>query len=205
MAIVRPRRPRATSPSHSSPESRLSTASSSARSPMSVSKVVSLERDLAAPRSVSTGESSRNSARAFRNPAVRVPKRAASSASSARWSWPSVRSPSSASRSAVLGPMPGTRLVGAVENRSHASSRPIATSPLGLPWSLQHFATSREGPTPAEIVMPVASRTSSISSRSTRSGFGTPVRSAYASSSPIGCRRSRRSPTIAHTFLDVSR
>ncbi len=109
---------------------------------------------------------------------MREPKRAASRPSSARWSWPSVIRPSSASRSAVLGPIPGTRLVGAVAKRSHASSRPIATIPAGLPWSLQHFATSRDGPTPTEIVTPVFSRTSSTSSRSTRSGFGTPVRSA---------------------------
>ena len=109
---------------------------------------------------------------------MRVPKRAARRPSSARWSWPIVRRPSSASRSAVFGPIPGTRLVGAVAKRSHASSRPIATSPAGLPWSLQHFATSRDGPTPMEIVTPVFSRTSSTSSRSTRSGLGTPVRSA---------------------------
>ena len=145
---------------------------------MSVSNVRSLERDLAAPRSVSTGEASRNSARAFRKPAVREPKRTASWASSARWSWPIVRSPSAASRSAVLGPIPGTRLVGAVAKRSQASSRPIATSPAGLPWSLQHLATRRDGPTPTEIVIPVASRTASTSSRSTRSGLGTPVSSA---------------------------
>ena len=109
---------------------------------------------------------------------MRDPKRAASRPSSARWSWPSVISPSSASRSAVFGPIPGTRLVGAVAKRSQASSRPIATRPAGLPWSLQHLATSREGPTPTEIVTPVFSRTSSTTSRSTRSGFGMPVSSA---------------------------
>ena len=107
-----------------------------------------------------------------------VPKRAASFASSARWSCPSVISPSSASRSAVFGPMPGTRLVGAVANRSHASSRLVAKccSDHGKPAGL--VAMGREGPTPTEIVTPVFSRTSATTSRSTRSGFGTPVRSA---------------------------
>ena len=62
-----------------------------------------------------------------------------------------MRTPSSARRSAVLGPIPGTRLVGAVAKRTHASSRPIATKPAGLPRSLQHLATSRDGPTPIEI------------------------------------------------------
>ena len=113
-----------------------------------------------------------------------VPKRVASRASSACWRWPSVRMPSAASRSAVFGPMPGTRLVGAVAKRTHASSRPIATNPAGLPRSLQHLATSRDGPTPTEITIPVCSFTAAITSRSTRSGLSTPVRSAYASSMP---------------------
>ena len=67
-----------------------------------------------------------------------------------------MRMPSSARRSAVFGPMPGTRLVGAVANRTHASSRPIATKPAGLPRSLQHLAISRDGPTPTEIDDPDA-------------------------------------------------
>ena len=116
-----------------------------------------------------------------------------------------MRSPSSASRSAVLGPMPGMRLVGAVAKRTHASSRPIATNPAGLPRSLQHLATSRDGPTPIEITMPVASLTAATTSRSTRSGFSTPVRSANASSMPMRCTRSSRSSTIFHTRREVSR
>ena len=133
------------------------------------------------------------------------PKRVARRASSAFWSWPIVRTPSSARRSAVLGPMPGMRLVGAVANRTHASSRPIATNPAGLPRSLQHLATSRDGPMPTEITIPVSTLTASTTSRSTRSGFSTPVSSAYASSSPSSWTRSSRSPTTAHTRLDVSR
>ena len=101
--------------------------------------------------------------------------------------------------------MPGMRLVGAVAKRTHASSRPIATKPAGLPRSLQHFATSRDGPTPIEITMPVASLTAATTSRSTRSGFSTPVRSAKASSIPMCCTRSSRSSTISHTRLEVSR
>ena len=89
-----------------------------------------------------------------------------------------VRRPSSARRSAVLGPMPGTRLVGAVAKRTHASSRPMATNPAGLPRSLQHLATRRDGPMPTESWMPVCSLTAATTSRSTRSGFGTPVSSA---------------------------
>ena len=62
--------------------------------------------------------------------------------------------------------------------RTQASSRPIATKPAGLPRSLQHLATRRDGPTPTEIVMPVRSLTSATTSRSTRSGFSVPVSSA---------------------------
>ena len=109
---------------------------------------------------------------------MRVPKRAANIPSSARWSWPTVRRPSSARRSAVLGPIPGIRLVGAAANRRHASSRPMTTNPAGLPWSEQHLATRRFGPTPTEIVIPVSRRTSSIRSRSAGSGRSTSVRSA---------------------------
>ena len=104
-----------------------------------------------------------------------------------------------------MGPIPGTRLVGAVAKRTHASSRPIATKPAGLPRSLQHLATSRDGPTPIEITIPVASLTAATSSRSTRSGFSTPVSSAYASSIPTCCTRSSRSPTSSQTRFDVSR
>ena len=101
--------------------------------------------------------------------------------------------------------MPGMRLVGAVAKRRHASSRPIATKPAGLPRSLQHLATSRDGPTPTEMTIPVSTLTSSTSSRSTRSGFSTPVRSAYPSSIPICWTRSSRSPITSQTRLDVSR
>ena len=54
--------------------------------------------------------------------------------------------------------MPGSRRVGAVAKRMHASSRPIATKPAGLPRSEQHLAISRFGPTPTEIWMPVCLR-----------------------------------------------
>jgi hypothetical protein len=101
--------------------------------------------------------------------------------------------------------MPGSRRVGAVAKRMHASSRPIATKPAGLPRSEQHLAISRFGPMPAEIWMPVCFFTSSISSRRTRKGFSTPVRSAYASSSPIDCRRSSFPRTSSHTSRDLSR
>ena len=170
-----------------------------------MSKVRSVDTDLAGPPSVSTSESSWNSARAFSQAALLLPKRAASCASSAFCRCPIVRSPSSARRSAVLGPMPGMRLVGAVAKRTHASSRPIATNPAGLPRSLQHLAISRYGPTPIEMTMPVASCTAATTSRSTRSGFSTPVRSANASSMPMRCTRSSRSSTICHTRLEVSR
>ena len=53
--------------------------------------------------------------------------------------------------------------------------------------------------------MPVSARTAATSSRSTRNGFSTPVRSAYASSSPIDCTRSSRDRTSAHTSRDFSR
>ena len=142
---------------------------------MSASNVTSVETDLAAPISVSTGESSWKAARAFRYRAVRSPKRAASCASSASCSWATVAYPSPASRSAVLGPMPGSRRVGAGAKRTHASSRPMATKPAGLPTSEQHLATSREGPTPTEIWIPVRVLTSATSSRSTRSGLAMPV------------------------------
>ena len=63
-------------------------------------------------------------------------------------------------------------------SRRHASSRPIATNPCGFSRSEETFAISRFGPTPTEIVMPVRSRTSATSSRSTRSGFSHSVTSA---------------------------
>ena len=52
--------------------------------------------------------------------------------------------------------------------------------------------------------IPVPSFTAATTSRSTRNGFSTPVRSAYASSSPSCCTRSSRSPTTAHTLREVS-
>ncbi len=205
IAMLRPRRPRRTSPSASSRDISRIAVSIWATSEMSSSKVRSLDRDLAAPGSVETSDSSSNAARAFKKRPVLLPKRAASRPSSACCRWPSVWIPRSASRSAVFGPMPGTRLVGAVAKRTHASSRPMATKPFGLPRSLQHLATSRDGPMPTEITIPVPALTASTTSRSTRSGLATPVRSAYASSRPSCCTRSSRSATTSQTRLDVSR
>ena len=105
-----------------------------------------------------------------------------------------------------LGADAGHARVGAVAKRTHASSRPIATNPAGLPRSLQHLATSRDGPTPTEITIPVASLTASTSSRSTRSGFVDAgqlgVRLVDARSAARGRAARRRA---SHTRLDVSR
>jgi len=59
--------------------------------------------------------------------------------------------------------------------------------------------------TETEICTPVFSFTAMTSSRSTRSGFGVPVSSAYASSMPTCWRRSRCSSTRLQTALEVSR
>ena len=91
------------------------------------------------------------------------------------------------------------RQVGAVAKRTHASSRPMATKPAGLPGSLQHLTTSRDGPTPIAITIPVHPLTAATTSRTTRSGFSTPVRSVNASSIPIFGTRSSGSPTIPHS------
>ena len=82
---------------------------------------------------------------------------------------------------------------------------PWPRSRRACPRSEQHFATSRDGPIPTEIWMPVSARTAATSSRNTRRGFSTPVRSAYASSSPIDCTRSSRDRTSDHTSRDFSR
>ena len=74
--------------------------------------------------------------------------------------------------------MPGMIRSELPASRRHASSRPIATKPCGFSRSDETFAISRFGPTPTEIVMPVRSRTSATSSRSTRSGFSHSVTSA---------------------------
>ena len=63
-------------------------------------------------------------------------------------------------------------------SRRQASSRPMATKPRGFSRSLATLATSRFGPTPTEIVMPVRSATSATSSRRAGSGLGTSVTSA---------------------------
>ena len=97
---------------------------------------------------------------------------------SACWSAPIVVRPSDASRSAVFGPIPGMIRSELPASRLHASSRPIATKPCGFSRSEAIFAISRFGPTPTEIPIPVRSRTSVTSSRSTRSGFSHSVTSA---------------------------
>ena len=161
------------------PASRASTASSSARSPMSRSNVVSFERDFAGPDSASTTVRAvevraRDAARArgaSRSAARAAPRRR-------RWSAPIVVSPSAASRSAVFGPIPGMIRSDAPASRRQASSRPIATKPCGFSRSEATFAISRFGPTPTEIPMPVRARTSATRSRSTRSGFSASVTSA---------------------------
>ena len=86
--------------------------------------------------------------------------------------------PSAASRSAVFGPMPGMIRGGRSARRRHASSRPMATKPRGFSRSLATLATSRLGPMPTEIAIPVRSATSVTSSRTAGSGRGTSVRSA---------------------------
>jgi hypothetical protein len=68
--------------------------------------------------------------------------------------------------------------VGRPANRVQASSRDSTTKPAGFSASLAVFATSRLGPTPTEIVMPVRSRASATSARSARRGFSSAVMSA---------------------------
>ena len=97
------------------------------------------------------------------------------------------------------------RLVGEVAKRTHASSRPIATNPAGLPRSLQHLATSREGPTPTEIWIPVRSFTAAITSRSTRSGFSTPGQIGVRLVDPDLLHAVEPLADEPHTRLDVSR
>ena len=146
---------------------------------MSRSNVVSLERDFAGPAlglddvgAVEVGARDAGRARGGRRSAARAPP------ASACWSAPIVVKPIAASRSAVLGPMPGMIRGEALASRRQASSRPIATNPCGFSRSEETLAISRLGPTPTDIVMPVRSRTSATSSRSARSGFSASVTSA---------------------------
>ena len=128
------------------------------------------------------------------------------SASSASWSCATVAKPIDASRSAVFGPIPGSRRVGAGREADARLLAPHRHEAGGLargPSSTSPPAATARSPT--EIWMPVSARTAATSSRSTRSGFSTPVRSAYASSSPIDCTRSSRDRTSAHTSRDFSR
>jgi hypothetical protein len=62
--------------------------------------------------------------------------------------------------------------------RTQASSRPSTTKPRGLSRSEATLAISRFGATPTEMTMPERASTLLTSSRRTRSGFGTSVRSA---------------------------
>jgi hypothetical protein len=145
---------------------------------MSRSNVVSLERDLAGPDSASTTSEPWKCARACRSRPWRVPKRCARTSGSACCSEPIVLSPIAASRSAVLGPIPGMIRSDAPARRRHASSRPMATNPCGFSRSEAILAMSRFGPTPTDTPIPVRSRTSATSSRSARSGLSASVTSA---------------------------
>ena len=66
------------------------------------------------------------------------------------------RGPCAASRSAVFGPMPGTRPGGASAKRAQACSRVSTTNPRGFSASEATLATSLFGPMPTEAVSPVA-------------------------------------------------
>ena len=85
--------------------------------------------------------------------------------------------PIAARRSAVFGPMPGSRPGGAPAKRSHAPSRLSDTSPAGFSQSLATLATSLFGPMPTEAESPVASRIAPTSRRIAAFGDRKPVRS----------------------------
>ena len=152
-------------------------SSSAARSSTSWSKVVSLDRLLAAARAC-TGDVSWKKAHCFSQRPMRSPKRATSSSVSAACRSPTVFRPSSARRSWVRGPTPCSSRAGSPAKRSQACSRESTTKPAGFSASLAVLATRRDGPTPTEMVIPVRSRTSATSSRRARSGLSIAVTSA---------------------------
>ncbi len=85
--------------------------------------------------------------------------------------------PSACNRSAVLPPIPGISLHGALANRSHACSRLSTTNPCGFSASEATFATSLFGPMPTDAVSPVCSWISATIRRIPAFGAGSPVSS----------------------------
>ena len=158
--IVRPRASLRRRVSHRPSARRCSTRSISSRSAMSVSKVRSLERETVSRCSLSVVEPTKPARGDCRSLPWRGPKRARRASGSASRSPCSVVMPSARRRSAVLGPMPGTRLGGACAKRSHACSMLIATRPRGFSRSLHTLATSLLGPMPTETPRPVVASTS---------------------------------------------
>ena len=156
-------------------------------------------------RSWVTGESSSNRARRWSSAAKRGPKCGASCSYCAAASAASVSIPSARSLSAVFGPMPGTSAHREAPNRAQACSRLSTTKPLGFSASEATLATSLLGPIPIEQPRPVPPSMCAARRRIAACGAGRPVRSRYASSSPMTSTASTKARTLAITSRDVSR
>jgi len=125
------------------------------------------------------------SARAGRGPAEVLPKRSTSTSGSILRHLPSVATPSSERRVAVLGPMPGISDGGLSAKRAQACSRVSTTNPAGFSASEATFAMSLFGPIPTEQVNCVAPR-------SRRSGGASPRAASRAPRDRGRPRRGRR-------------
>ena len=108
---------------------------------------------------------------------MRPPKRSISVSGGVAASRAIVAIPSSSSRSAVFGPMPGISRGGASAKRSHACSRVSTTKPCGFSASEATLATSRFGPMPTDAVSPVSALISETRRRIAARGETSPVSS----------------------------
>ena len=85
-------------------------------------------------------------------------------------SWPSRVNPAAASRRAIAGPTPGSKVTGSGASKAAASAAPITAKPRGLSRSAAILASRRFGASPTETVTPTSRSTSSAKRASTAAG-----------------------------------